>query len=67
MFANVRWEVVLALLLSCMVMIAVGLVMWVWPVWLMGLLGLVLIVGDIAWAILSFAQAKRAGESKLKF
>lgn len=67
MFANVRWEVVLALLLTCMVMIAVGLVMWVWPVWFMGLLGLVFIVGDIAWAILAFAQAKRAGESKLKF
>jgi len=67
MFANVRWEVVLALLLTCMVMMAVGLVMWVWPVWLMGLLGLVFIVGDIAWAILAFAQAKRAGESQLKF
>ncbi|HXH12560.1 MAG TPA: hypothetical protein VNP04_22670 [Alphaproteobacteria bacterium] len=67
MFANVRWEVVLALLLTCMVMIAVGLVMWVWPVWFMGLLGLLFIVGDIAWAILAFAHAKRAGESKLKF
>jgi hypothetical protein len=25
------------------------------------------IIGDITWTILSFARAKRAGESKLKF
>jgi hypothetical protein len=66
-FANVRWEVVLALLLTCVVLFVVGLMMWVWPMWLVGLLGFVLIVGDIAWTLLSFAQAKRAGESKLKF
>lgn len=62
-----RWEVVFALLLSCMVFLVLGLVMWIWPMWLAGLLGLLIIVGDIAWTILSFARAKRSGESKLKF
>jgi hypothetical protein len=54
-FANIRWEVALALLLACIVLIVVGL------------LGLLTIVGDIAWTILSFARANRAGESQLKF
>jgi Flp pilus assembly protein TadB len=67
MFANLRWEVVFALLLLCVVCLVVGLVIWVWPIWLASLLGLLLIVGDIAWTILSFARAKRSGESKLKF
>jgi hypothetical protein len=31
------------------------------------LLGLLVIVSDLAWTIMSFARAKRAGESKLKF
>ena len=67
MFANLRWEVVFALLLTCVVFLVVGLVIWIWPIWLAGLVGLVIIVGDIAWTILSFARAKRTGESKLKF
>lgn len=56
----------LALLLACVVLIVVGLVCC-WPLWLVGLLGLLTIVGDITWAIVSFARGKRAGESKLKF
>jgi hypothetical protein len=45
----------------------VGLALWMWVVWMIGLLGLLVIVGAIAWTIMSFARAKRAGESKLKF
>ena len=67
MFANVRWEVVFALMCACIVSFVVGLVLWMWVVWMIGLLGLLVIVGDIAWTIMSFARAKRAGESKLKF
>ena len=67
MFANVRWEVVFALMFACIVSVVVGLVLWMWVVWTIGLLGLLVIVGDIAWTIMSFARAKRAGESKLKF
>jgi hypothetical protein len=66
-FANVRWEVVFALMFACIVSFGVGLVLWMWVVWMIGLLGLLVIVGDIAWTIVSFARAKRAGESKLKF
>jgi hypothetical protein len=66
-FANVRWEVVFALLFACIVSVVVGLALWMWVVWTIGLLGLLVIVGDIAWTIMSFARAKRAGESKLKF
>ena len=67
MFANVRWEVVFALVFACFVCFAVGLVMWMWVVWMIGLLGLLVILGDVAWTVLSFARAKRAGEGKLKF
>ncbi|MGH8071152.1 MAG: hypothetical protein ACRERE_39180 [Candidatus Entotheonellia bacterium] len=67
MFANVRWEVVFALMFACVASFVVGLVLWMWVVWMIGLLGLLVIVGDIAWTIMSFARAKRAGESKLKF
>ena len=67
MFANIRWEVVFALMFACVVSVIVGLVLWVWVVWMIGLLGLLAIVGDLAWTIMSFARAKRAGESKLKF
>lgn len=67
MFANVRWEVVFALMFACIVSFVVGLVLWMWVVWTIGLLGLLVIVGDIAWTIMSFARAKRAGESKLRF
>jgi 1,4-dihydroxy-2-naphthoate octaprenyltransferase len=66
-FANVRWEVVFALMFACVVSVVVGLALWMWMVWMIGLLGLLVIVGDIAWTIMSFARAKRAGESKLKF
>jgi 1,4-dihydroxy-2-naphthoate octaprenyltransferase len=66
-FANVRWEVVFALMFACVVSVVVGLALWMWVVWMIGLLGLLVIVGDIAWTIMSFARAKRAGESKLKF
>ena len=66
-FANIRWEVVLALMGACVVSVVVGLVLWMWAVWIISLLGLLVIVGDIAWTIMSFARAKRAGESKLKF
>jgi hypothetical protein len=66
-FANIRWEVVLALMVACVGSVVVGLVLWMWAVWTIGLLGLLVIVGDIAWTIMSFARAKRAGESKLKF
>ena len=67
MFANVRWEVVFALMFACIVSVVMGLVLWMWVVWMIGLLGLLVIVGDISWTIMSFARAKRAGESKLKF
>ena len=67
MFANVRWEVVFALIFACVACFIVGLVLWMWMLWLTGLLGVLVIVGDVAWTILSFARAKRAGESKLKF
>ncbi len=67
MFANVRWEVVFGLLFACFVCLVVGLVLWMWAIWMIGLAGLLLIVGDIAWTILTFARAKRAGEGKLKF
>jgi Flp pilus assembly protein TadB len=67
MFANIRWEVVFALMFACLVSVVVGLVLWMWMVWIIGLFGLLVIVGDIAWTIMSFARAKRAGESKLKF
>lgn len=67
MFANVRWEVVFALVFACVVCVIVGLALWLWPVWVIGLLGLLVIIGDIAWTIMSFARAKRVGESKLKF
>ena len=67
MFANVRWEVVFALIFACFVCFVVGLVLWICLVWALGLLGLLVIIGDITWTILSFARAKRAGESKLKF
>jgi hypothetical protein len=67
MFANVRWEIVFALLFASVVCFIVGLLLWIWIVWAIGLLGVLLIIGDIAWTILSFARAKRAGESKLKF
>lgn len=67
MFANVRWEVVFALICACFLCLVLGLVLWMWMLWLIGLLGLLVIVGDIAWTIMSFARAKRAGESKLKF
>jgi hypothetical protein len=67
MFANVRWEVVFALIFACFVCFVVGLVVWMWVIWMIGLLGLLVILGDIAWTILAFARAKRAGESKLKF
>jgi hypothetical protein len=67
MFANVRWEVVFALMGACVVCLVVGLVLWLWMLWMIGLLGLLVIIGDIAWTIMSFARAKRAGESKLKF
>ena len=66
-FANIRWEVVLVLMVACVGSVVVGLVLWMWVVWMIGLLGLLVIVGDIAWTIMSFARAKRAGESKLKF
>jgi 1,4-dihydroxy-2-naphthoate octaprenyltransferase len=66
-FANIRWEVVFALMFACVVSVVVGLALWMWAVWMIGLLGLLVIVGDIAWTIMSFARAKRAGESKLKF
>jgi hypothetical protein len=66
-FANIRWEVVFALMFACIVSVVVGLVLWMWVVWMIGLLGLLMIVGDLAWTIMSFARAKRAGESKLKF
>jgi hypothetical protein len=66
-FANVRWEVVFALIFICLLCLIVGLVLWIWVVWVIGLVGLLVIVGDIAWTILSFARAKRAGEGKLKF
>jgi hypothetical protein len=66
-FANIRWEVVFALMFACIVSVIVGLVLWMWMVWMIGLLGLLVIVGDLAWTIMSFARAKRAGESKLKF
>jgi hypothetical protein len=65
--ANVRWEVVFSLILACLVSVVVDLVLWMWVVWMLGLLGLLVIVGDIAWTIMAFARAKRAGESKLKF
>jgi Flp pilus assembly protein TadB len=65
--ANVRWELVAALMVACFAGLVVGLVLWLWPLWLIGLLGLLLIVGDIAWTLIAFARAKRAGESKLKF
>ncbi|HSF31865.1 MAG TPA: hypothetical protein VLK82_15485 [Candidatus Tectomicrobia bacterium] len=67
MFANVRWEVVFAMIFACVICFIVGLVLWLWMVWMIGLLGLLVIVGDIAWTIMSFARAKRAGEGKLKF
>jgi hypothetical protein len=66
-FANIRWEVVFALMFACIVSVIVGLVLWMWVVWMIGLLGLLVIVSDLAWTIMSFARAKRAGESKLKF
>jgi hypothetical protein len=67
MLANVRWEVVFALMGACVACFVVGLVLWMWELWMIGLLGLLVITGDIAWTIMSFARAKRAGESKLKF
>jgi 1,4-dihydroxy-2-naphthoate octaprenyltransferase len=67
MFANVRWEVVFALMFACFVCFVVGLVVWMWVIWMIGLLGLLVIVGDIAWTVLSFVRAKRAGEGKLRF
>ena len=67
MFANVRWEVVFALIFACFVCFVVGLVLWIWAMWALGLLGLLVIIADVAWTILSFARAKRAGESNLKF
>jgi hypothetical protein len=66
-FANIRWELVFALMFACVVSVIVGLVLWMWVVWMIGLLGLLVIVGDLAWTIMSFARAKRVGESKLKF
>jgi hypothetical protein len=59
--------VVLALIFACFAGFVVGLVLWIWPLWLAGLLGLVVIASDIAWTVVSFAHAKRAGEGKLKF
>jgi hypothetical protein len=38
--ANVRWEVVFALVGACLISIIVGLVLWMWMVWLSGLLAL---------------------------
>ncbi len=67
MFANVRWEAVFALVFALLVCVVVGLLLWMWVVWTIGLLGLVVIAGDVAWTIIDFARAKRAGESKLKF
>jgi hypothetical protein len=66
-FANIRWELVFALMFACVVSVIVGLVLWMWVVWMIGLLGLLVIVGDLAWTIISFARAKRVGESELKF
>jgi hypothetical protein len=65
--ANVRWEVVFALMFACVICVILGLILWVWVVWAIGLVGLLVIVGDIAGTIMSFARAKRAGERKLKF
>jgi hypothetical protein len=59
--------VVFALIIACFVCFVVGLVLRMWAVWMAGLLGMLVIVGDIAWTILSFVRAKRAGEGKLKF
>ena len=67
MLANVRWEAVFALVLALFACVVTGLLLWVWVVWTIGLLGLVVIAGDIGWTIIAFARAKRAGESKLKF
>ena len=65
--ANVRWEAVFALVFACVVCVVVGLLLWMWILWGVGLLGLAVIAGDIAWTIIDFTRAKRAGESKLKF
>jgi hypothetical protein len=46
--ANVRWEAVFPLILACLVSVVVGLVPWIWVVWMLGLLGFLVIVGDIA-------------------
>ena len=67
MLANVRWEVVLAAVVASLACFVVGLATWTWILWLIGLLGLLGIGGDIAWTVMAFARAKRAGESKLKF
>jgi len=66
-FGNVRWEAVFALVFAFFGCFVVGLVLWIWMLWLLGLLGLVIIASDIAWTILAFLRAKRAGQSKLKF
>jgi hypothetical protein len=67
LFANVRWQVVYAPMGACVVCFVVGLALWVWMLWVIDLLGLLVVVGDIAWTIMSLARAKRAGEGKLKF
>jgi hypothetical protein len=65
--ANVRGEVVFALMFACVVCFILGLILGLWVVWATGLVGLLALVGDIAWTIMAVARAKCAGESKRKF